>query len=43
MSKTKEKSENEKKNVERFKVLCRNELNLIRGGDEPNTESDDKK
>jgi hypothetical protein len=43
MSKTEEKSQNEKKKVEKFNILCRNELILIRGGDEQNTESDDKK
>jgi hypothetical protein len=39
----KEESEKGKKNVELFETLSRSELNFIRGGDDTNTDSDDKK
>ena len=39
----KEESKKGKNNVELFETLSRSELHFIRGGDDPNTESDDKK
>jgi hypothetical protein len=39
----KEESEKGKKNVELLEILSRSELNFIRGGDDANTDKDDKK
>lgn len=39
----KEESKKGKNNVELFETLSRSELNFIRGGDDTNTENDDKK
>ena len=40
---SKEENRRESKSVEMFETLSKSELNFIRGGDDTNTEIDDKK